>query len=66
MASKRVGPKGGITTTTAGGLQRVAVMLTQEQYAGLRKVAYERQASQSEIVREALDEYLDRRQGDGR
>jgi metal-responsive CopG/Arc/MetJ family transcriptional regulator len=60
MASDRRGPKGGETTKTPGGLQRVAVLLTEEQYEALRRLAYERQASQSEIVREALDDYLDR------
>lgn len=62
MATKRTGPKGGETTTTPGGLQRVAVLLTEEQYANLRKLAYERQVSQSEIVREALDDLLERAQ----
>jgi hypothetical protein len=60
MTSDRRGPKGGETTKTPGGLQRVAVLLTEEQYEALRRLAYERQASQSEIVREALDDFLDR------
>jgi Arc/MetJ-type ribon-helix-helix transcriptional regulator len=38
----------------------VAVLLTEEQYATLRRVAYERQASQSEVVREALDAWIER------
>ena len=59
MANKRLGPKGGETTKTPGGLQRVAVLLTEEQYAALRRVAYERQVSQSEVVREALDAWLE-------
>jgi Arc/MetJ-type ribon-helix-helix transcriptional regulator len=37
----------------------VAVLLTEEQYAALRRVAYERQVSQSEVVREALDAWLE-------
>ncbi len=40
----------------------MAVLLTEEQYANLRKLAYERQVSQSEIVREALDDLLERAQ----
>jgi hypothetical protein len=56
---KRLGPKGGETTKTPCGLQRVAVLLTEEQYAALRRVAYERQVSQSEVVREALDAWLE-------
>ncbi|HEX2253139.1 MAG TPA: ribbon-helix-helix protein, CopG family [Thermoanaerobaculia bacterium] len=58
MARKK-GPKGGETTTTPGGLQRVAVLLTSEQYAELRLRAYEQGKSQSEIVREALDTYFE-------
>jgi hypothetical protein len=65
MSSDRLGPKGGETTKTPGGLQRVAVLLTEEQYAALRRLAYERQESQSEIIREAFDEYLDRLGGSG-
>lgn len=59
MAKKQLGPKGGETTKTPGGLQRVAVLLTEEQYAALRRVAYERQVSQSEVMREALDAWLE-------
>jgi len=54
----RKGPKGGETTVTPGDLQRVGVLLTAEQYRALRKAAYERGVSQSEIVRDALDAYL--------
>jgi hypothetical protein len=57
--SKRMGPKGGETTKTPGGLQRVAILLTEEQYAELRRLAYERQESQSAIIREAFDTYLE-------
>lgn len=54
-----MGPKGGETTKTPGGLQRVAILLTEEQYAELRRLAYERQESQSAIIREAFDAYLE-------
>lgn len=56
---KRMGPKGGETTKTPGGLQRVAILLTEEQYAELRRLAYERGESQSAIIREAFDAYLE-------
>ena len=56
---KKKGPKGGETTITPGGLRRVAVLLTEEQYQTLRKVAYERNVSVSEVVREAVDRLLD-------
>lgn len=52
------GPKGGETTRTPGGLQRVAVLLTEEQYRELRRLAYERGESQSTIIRDAFDLYL--------
>jgi hypothetical protein len=54
-----MGPKGGETTKTPGGLQRVAILLTEEQYAELRRLAYERQESQSAIIREAFDAYFE-------
>lgn len=54
-----MGPKGGETTKTPGGLQRVAILLTEEQYAELRRLAYERQESQSAIIREAFDAFLE-------
>lgn len=56
---KRKGPKGGETTVTAGGLQRVGVLLTGEQYQALRRVAFDRGSSVSEQVREAVDLYLE-------
>ena len=64
--AKRRGPKGGETTVTPGDLQRVGVLLTAEQYRELRRAAYERGMSQSEIVREALDAYLEGRRESGR
>lgn len=64
MARKK-GPKGGETTVTAGGLQRVGVLLTGEQYKALRRVAFERGGSVSELVREAVDDLLDRLQEEG-
>lgn len=60
VMGKRKGPKGGETTVTAGGLQRVGVLLTGEQYQALRRGAFDRGASVSELVREAVDEYLER------
>jgi integrase len=53
-----LGPKGGRTTRTAGGLIRKALMLRPDQDAALRKASSEQQRSESEITREALDLFL--------
>jgi hypothetical protein len=61
MAKKlKRGPKGGETTVTAGGLVHKKILLRQDQAEGLRRAAFDERRSESEIVRDALDAYLDR------
>lgn len=57
---KRIGPKGGRTTTTPTGLVHKKLLIREDQAERLRRLAYEERRSESEIMREALDDYLDR------
>jgi hypothetical protein len=65
MARQQAGPKGGKTTRTPGGLVRKSVLLTEEISEELRERAHLERRSESEIVREALEEYFDRRPESG-
>lgn len=50
--------------TTSGGLRRKVVYLPPEIESALRDLAHDERLSESEIVRQALQEYLlDRRRG---
>ena len=53
------GPRGGTTTVTKSGLIRFVVYLHADERQALRRAAFEREVSASEIVREALRAYLD-------
>ena len=63
MASKKseqvTGPRGGTTTVTKSGLIRFVVYLHQDERQALRRAAFEREVSASEIVREALRAHLE-------
>jgi hypothetical protein len=65
MAQQRAGPKGGKTTRTPGGLVRKSVLLTEEISEELRERAHLERRSESEIVREALEDYFERRPESG-
>lgn len=64
MAQRR-GPKGGKTTTTTGGLVHKKVLIREDQSEALRRASFNERRSESEIIREALDDYLDRQQDAG-
>ena len=55
-----LGPKGGRTTRTAGGMVRKVILLTPDLYESLRRASFDERRSESEIVRDALGAYLDR------
>lgn len=59
MAKGKRGPRGGVTTTTAGGLRRMVVLVREDQYQELRRRAFEQECSHSELVRAAIDEFLE-------
>lgn len=53
-----IGPRGGKTTVTKSGLIRFVAYLHPDERQALRLAAFQREVSASEIVREALREYL--------
>ena len=53
------GPRGGKTTVTKAGLIRFVAYLHPDERQALRRAAFDREVSASEIVREALRAYLD-------
>ncbi len=59
MAQQRRGPKGGKTTTTTGGLVHKKVLIREDQAEALRRASFDKRRSESEIVREALDDYFE-------
>lgn len=52
------GPRGGKTTVTKGGLIRVVIYLSPEERKALKQAALDREMPASEVVREALREFL--------
>jgi hypothetical protein len=44
------------------GFERLHVQITQQQYQQLRRIAFERNARLAEVVREALGDWLSKRQ----
>lgn len=57
--AKREGPRGGKSTTTPGGLVHKKVLIREDQAEALRRASFEERRSESEIVREALDDYFE-------
>jgi hypothetical protein len=53
-----VGPRGGKTTVTKGGLIRVVIYLSPEERKALKQAALDREMPASEVVREALRSFL--------
>jgi hypothetical protein len=58
MSKPGVGPRGGKTTVTKGGLIRVVIFLSPEERKALKLAALERDMPASELVREALRAHL--------
>ena len=55
----RPGPRGGLTTVTPGGLNRMSTYLLPEERQAVRRRAFEADTSISEIIRAAIREYLE-------
>jgi len=53
-AGRPVGPRGGTTTISEGGLVRKNVWLSAELYEALRRKAFEERRTETDIIREAL------------
>lgn len=58
-ARARRGPRGGLTTVTPGGLNRLSTYLLPEEREAVRRRAFEDDASISEVIRAAIRSYLD-------
>lgn len=54
----RLGPRGGETTVTPGGLTRVSAYLDGVERAAVRRKAFEDDRSISDVIRSALRSYL--------
>ena len=59
--AKRTGPRGGQTTRHASGLVRKVYYLYEQEAEAIRRIAYDRHITESEVLREAVDAYLDAR-----
>lgn len=55
----RRGPRGGLTTVTPGGLNRMSTYLLPEEREAVRRQAFESDTSISEVIREAIRRFLD-------
>lgn len=54
----RLGPRGGLTTVTPGGLNRLSTYLLPAEREAVRRRAFEDDASISEVIRTAVRAYL--------
>lgn len=54
----RLGPRGGETTVTPGGLTRISAYLDGVERAAVRRKAFEEDRSISDVIRSALRSYL--------
>ena len=61
MPTKGTGPKGGKTTRHESGLVRKVYYLYEPEAEAIRRIAFERHVTESEVLREAVDCYLERR-----
>ena len=55
----RLGPRGGLTTVTPGGLNRMSTYLLPDEREAVRRRAFETDTSISEVIREAIRDFLD-------
>ena len=56
---RRLGPRGGRTTVTPGGLNRLSTYLLPDEREAVRRRAFEDDNSISEVIRSAIRSYLD-------
>lgn len=62
---KKKGPKGGETTRHESGLVRKVYYLYEPEAEAIRRIAFERHVTESEVLREAVDAYLEDAKGKG-
>jgi hypothetical protein len=58
MTKDRKGPKGGESTIYESGLLRKTVYFYPEEWAAIRKAAYEEDKNYTEVIREAVRAYF--------
>ena len=58
------GPRGGETTRHKSGLVRKVYYLYEPEAEAIRRIAFDRHVTESEVVREAVDAYLERQKSD--
>ena len=58
LTPRKVGPRGGQTTVTPGGLFRTTAYFTHEERTALRRLARDREQPYAELIREAVRLYL--------
>lgn len=63
MPKKGTGPRGGKTTRHESGLVRKVYYLYEPEAEAIRRIAFERHVTESEVLREAVDLYLERIKG---
>jgi hypothetical protein len=56
---KRKGPRGGETQVTPGGFRKKAFYLLPDEVQAIRRAAFDRDCSESEVVRQAVRAYFD-------
>lgn len=56
---RKKGPKGGETTRHESGLVRKVYYLYEPEANAIRRIAFERHCTESEVLRDAVDCYLD-------
>ena len=57
----QAGPRGGKTARTPGGLLRLTLYMNDEEWQGVREVAFDQRRTASDVVREAIREFLKKR-----
>ncbi len=55
----KTGPRGGVTTIAPSGWQKTSVYLRKDQVRALKLAALDRGGTMSELLRRAIDQYLD-------
>ncbi len=55
----KTGPRGGVTTIAPSGWQKTSVYLRKDQVRALKLAALDRGGTMSELLRHAIDHYLD-------
>jgi hypothetical protein len=55
----RLGPRGGLTTVTPGGLNRLSTYISPAEREAVRRRAFEEDTSISEVIRDAIRAYLE-------